>query len=151
MTAPVRSTAAEAPIQMPRTADPEQAAASAGQTVAQAGAGIGRRALKQLGDNPLGALFGAAIVALLIFTLNSTNDRITRLEGHMDARFAQVDARLAALEDDVAELNENMAELDRKLTAIIAALNMTDEVTAALDGRLIDRTPTSDPANAAPG
>ena len=144
MTAPVHSTAAEAPIQMPRTADPEQAATTAGQTVAQAGAGVGRRALKQLGDNPLGALFGAAIVALLIFTLNSTNDRITRLEGRMDARFAQVDARLAALEEDVAEIN-------RKLTAIIAALNMTDEVTAALDGRLIDRTPTSDPANAAPG
>ena len=144
MPAPVHSTAAEAPIQMPRTADPEQAAASAGQTVAQAGAGVGRRALKQLGDNPLGALFGATIVALLIFTLNSTNDRITRLEGRMDARFAQVDARLAALEEDVAEIN-------LKLTAIIAALNMTDEVTAALDGRLIDRTPTSDPANAAPG
>ena len=144
MTAPVHSTAAEAPIQVPSSADPQRAAATAGQTVAQAGAGVGRRALKQLGDNPLGALFGAAIVALLIFTLNSTNDRITRLEGRMDAR-------LAALEDDVAELNENMAELDRKLTAIIAALNMTDEVTAALDGRLIDRTPTSDPANTAPG
>ncbi len=144
MTAPVHSTAAEAPIQMPGSAEPEQAATTAGQTVAQAGAGVGRRALKQLGDNPLGVLFGTAIVALLIFTLNSTNDRITRLED-------RVDARLAAIEEDIAELNQNMAELDRKLTAIIAALNMTDEVTAALEGRLIDRTPTSDPANSAPG
>ena len=139
-------TAAEVPTQVPRSAEPGQAAAAEGQTVARAGAAVGRRALQQLGENPLQALFGAALVALLIFNLNSTNDRITRLEERMDARFAQVDARFAALEEDVAEIN-------LKLTAIIAALNMTEEVTAALEGRLIAPTPAPDPANTgtAPG
>ena len=64
----------------------------------------------------------------------------------MDARFAQVGARFAAIEEDVAEIN-------LKLTAIIAALNMSEEVTAALEGRLIAPTPAHDPANTgtAPG
>ncbi len=117
-----------------------------GQTVARAGAAVGRRALQQLGEYPLQALFGAALVALLIFNLNSTNDRITRLEERMDARFA-------ALEEDIAELEEHVAEINLKLTAIIAALNMTEEVTAALEGRLIAPTPAPDPANTgtAPG
>ena len=131
---------------MPRTAEPEQTATTERSTVTRAGAAVGRRALQQLGENPLQALFGAALVALLIFNLNSTNDRITRLEERMDARFAQVDARFASLEEDVAEIN-------LKLTAVITALNMADEVTAALEGRLIDRTPDldSDPADASPG
>ena len=106
---------------------------------------------RQLGDNPLQALFGAAIVALLIFTLTGINDRstrvedrIARLENRIDARFAQVDARFAALGEDVAEIN-------LKLTAIIAALNMTEDVSAALEGRIIDRSPNPDPAGYTPG
>ena len=146
MTASTHTAAAEVPADMPRTAEPGQAAAAEGQTVARAGAAVGRRALQQLGENPLQALFGAALVALLIFNLNSTNDRITRLEERMDARFA-------ALEEDIAALEEDMAEINLKLTAIIAALNMTEEVTAALEGRLIAPTPAPDPANTgtAPG
>ena len=49
-----------------------------------------------------------------------------------------MDARFAALEEDMAELKEGVAELDRKLTAVIAALNMTEEVTAAIEGRIGD-------------
>ena len=139
MTASTQTAAAEVPAKMPRTAEPGQAAATEGQTVAREGAAVGRRALQQLGENPLQALFGAALVALLIFNLNSTNDRITRLEERMDARFA--------------EIKEDTAEINLKLTAIIAALNMTEEVTAALEGRLIAPTPAPDPANTgtAPG
>ena len=118
------TTAAEVSSQMPRTSDYKGAAVPAGHTAAQGGAMVGRRALKQLGENPLLAVFGAALVALLIFSLNSTNDRITRLEDRMDARFT-------ALEEDVSEIDLKLTDLDRKLTAVIAALNMTEEVTAA--------------------
>ena len=146
MTASTQTAAAEVPAEMPRSAEAGQAAAAEGQTVARAGAAVGRRALQQLGENPLQALFGAVLVALLIFNLNSTNDRISRLEERMDARFA-------ALEEDIAALEEDVAEINLKLTAIIAALNMTEEVTAALEGRLIAPTPAPDPANTgtAPG
>ena len=153
MTASTHPAAPEVPAQMPRSAEPGQAAAAEGQTVARAGATVGRRALQQLGENPLQTLFGAALVALLMFNLTATNDRITRLEERMDARFAQVDARFAALEEDIAKIEEDIAEINLKLTAIIAALNMTEEVTAALEGRLIAPTPAPDPANTgtAPG
>ena len=125
------TTAAEVSSQMPRTSDHQGAAVPAGHAAAQAGAMVGRRALKQLGENPLLAVFGAALVALLIFSLTSTNDRITRLEDRMDARFT-------ALEEDVSEIDLKLADLDRKLTAVIAALNMTEEVTAAIEGRIGD-------------
>ena len=153
MTASTHTAASEVPAEVPRSAEPGQAAAAEGQTAARAGAAVGRRALQQLGEYPLQALFGAALVALLIFNLNSTNDRITRLEERMDARFERMDARFAALEEDIAELQEGVAEINLKLTAIIAALNMTEEVTAALEGRLIAPTPAPDPANTgtAPG
>lgn len=132
------TTAAEVSSQMPRTSDYKGAAVPAGHTAAQGGAMVGRRALKQLGENPLLAVFGAALVALLIFSLNSTNDRITRLEDRMDARFTALEARFTALEEDVSEIDLKLADLDRKLTAVIAALNMTEEVTAAIEGRIGD-------------
>ena len=147
MTAPAHSTTAEATPAMPSTPGSQTPAAAPTHAPARTAAGIGRRAWEQFADNPLQALFGTALVALLIFNftitnariddtnarIDDTNDRITRLEEKMDARFA-------ALEEDVAEIN-------LKLTALIAALNRTDEVDAALDGQLIDRTPVPDPAD----
>ena len=166
MTVPTHATAVEVPTPMPRTAESGQAAAVDGEAVTPAGANVGRRALKQLGENPLLVLFGTAIIALLVFNLNATNDRITRLEARMDARFAALEAdvdglrkdmddRFAALEEDMDDLDRRLttlideldrrlttliAGLDRKLTALIAALNMTGEIDAALEGRLV-RTP----------
>ena len=138
---------------MPRTTGPSNPAATPvegpgrAEHAARTAAGIGRRAWEQFTDNPLQALFGTAIVALLIFnftTLNAriddTNDRITRLEDRVTRLEEKMDARFAALEEDVAEIN-------LKLTALIAALNRTDEVDAALEGRLIDRTAVPDPAD----
>ena len=125
---------------MPGTADSQTPATTPTHAPARTAAGIGRRAWEQFADNPLQALFGTAIVTLIIFNfttlnfrINDTNDRVTRLEETMDARFA-------ALEEDVAEIN-------LKLTALIAALNRTEEVDAAIEGRLLDptRTPIPDP------
>lgn len=144
MTAPAHSTAAEVAPAMSSTPGSQTTAAAPTHAPARTAAGIGRRAWEQFADNPLQALFATAIVALLVlnFTtfsarIDDTNDRITRLEEKMDARFA-------ALEEDVAEIN-------LKLTALIAALNRTDEVDAALEGRLIDRTPVPGPADVPPG
>ncbi len=141
--------------------------AGAARASSAAGVGIGRRVLQQLVENPLQSLFGAAIIALLTFTLTTTharfgdinqriddqntafnariddqnasfnarfddmNTRITRLEDEMNARFEALEARFEPLEASVAEINV-------KLTALIAALNMSAQVEAAEEGRLID-------------
>ena len=147
MTAPARSTAAEVAPAMPSTPGSQTPAAEPTHAPARTAAGIGRRAWEQFADNPLQALFATAIVALLVlnFTItgariddtnariDDTNDRITRLEEKMESQFA-------ALKEDVVEIN-------LKLTVLIAALNRADEVDAALEGRLIDRTPVPDPAD----
>ena len=90
----------------------------------------------QIAENPLASLLGAVIVVLLGFNLTVTHDRINRIEDRIirfenkvDARFAQVDARFDSLESGVAEIN-------LKLTALIAHLNATEAVDAALEGRL---------------
>ena len=69
-----------------------------------------------------------------------TSDRITRLENEdtvntrfddVDAEFAKVDARFGCLEDAVGEINV-------KLAALIAHLDKTGEVEAAVEGRIED-------------
>ena len=113
----------------------------------------------QIAENPLLSLFGVALtifgtalVALLLFALNSINDRIDglearidrvevslgeridRLEAKVDAGFAEQGARIAELD---ARLTAQIAELDRRLTALIAHLNATEAVEAALEHRLL--------------
>ena len=92
----------------------------------------------KLTDNPLLTILGTAAVGLLIFTLTRTDNRIDRLEDRMDAGFAAVDARFDAQDAKIDEIN-------LKLTALIAALNATDEVDAALEGRLLDPDTAASP------
>lgn len=142
---------------MPPTAHPQDRAAAGVDVPARdasaprTAAGIGRRAWEQFADNPLHAVFGTVIVGLLIFNytalnfrINDTNDRITRLEDRVTRLEETMDARFAALEEDVAEIN-------LKLTALIAALNRTEEVDAAIEGRLLDPTRTPVPDGVPPG
>ena len=77
----------------------------------------------QIADNPLLTLLGTVVVALLVFTLTGTNSRIDRLEDKVDAGFAAQ--------------GDKIEQIDRKLTALIAALNATEAVDAALEGRLL--------------
>ena len=107
--------------------------------------------------------------------ISETNDRITRLEDKVDTGFARIDERFAQQDAKFderfaqldAKFDERFAQLDAKfderfaqqdakfdeinlkLTALIAHLNATAEVEAALDGRLLDpnTTPTDNPAN----
>ena len=109
----------------------------------------------RLGDNPMQAVLGAAVVGLLIFSLTSNSNRIARLEDAINAGFAAQDAkfedrfakfedridgledRIDGLEDRIDGLEDRIDDLDLKLTALIAALNKTDEVAAAIEGRLM--------------
>ena len=126
MPAPVHNPAAQALPHMAHTPDPQPPR----HTPAAAAATAARPRIRdQIAENPLASLLGAVIVVLLGFNLTITHDRINRLENTVDARFAQVDARFDSLESDVAEIN-------LKLTALIAHLNATEAVDAALEGRL---------------
>lgn len=87
----------------------------------------------QIADNPLLTLLGTVVVALLVFTLTGTNSRIDRLEDKVDAGFAAQ--------------GDKIEQIDRKLTALIAALNATEAVDAALEGRLLG----SDAGGSEPG
>ena len=111
-------------------------------------------------EHPLQAILGAVVVLLLGFALTQTNGRISRLDDKVDAgfarideRFAQQDAKLderfAKVDERFAQQDEKLDEINLKLTALIAALNATAEVEAALDGRLLDpnAAPNDNPAN----
>ena len=117
----------------------------------------------QIAENPLLSLFGGAVVALLtalgtlvvallVFTLTSINDRIDslgeridRLEVSLNDRIDRLEVslndRIDRLEDKVdagfAAQGAQIAELDRKQTALTAYLNATEAVDAALEHRLL--------------
>ena len=55
----------------------------------------------------------------------------------IDARFVQIDVRLDKIEARLDRLEARIHQLEVKLTALIAALNMTDAVAAAIEGRLL--------------
>ena len=154
---------------MAPTADP-QPSSPAPTVPATAPATVPRKWAK-LTDNPLLTVLGTAAVALLVLTLTRTDNRISRLEDKMDAGFAAVDAKFAAqdakidakfaaqdakfaaVEDKMgagfaavdakfAAQDAKIDDMSMKLTALIAALNATEEVGAALEGRLLDSAPT---------
>ena len=70
--------------------------------------------------------------------------RFVALEDKMDVRFAEqdakFDARFVALEDKMdvrfAELQKGQVEINRTLTALVASLNKTEAVDAALESRI---------------
>ena len=172
MPAPVHNPAAQAPPHMAHTPEPQPpthtpAAAAATATLTAAAR---PRIRDQLAQNPLASFLGAVIIVMLGFTLTTSYDRITRLEDKIDTRFAaqdqkidtkfaQVDARFAAQDQKIDtefaqvdarfdSLESDVAEINLKLTALIAALNATDAVDAALEGRLTGAG-AADPADEA--
>lgn len=96
----------------------------------------------QIAENPLASFLGAMVVALLVSMLATTNIRINRLEDRVDAGFAAQDAKFDAkidkLDAKFDQLEAKFDEMNLKLTALIAKLNATDDVDAALEGRLTD-------------
>jgi len=127
---------------MAHSPDSEPAPTPRTGAAARDGAGTlaaGRTRLRdQIAANPLLSLFGAVlagilgfmgtvVIALLAYTLATTNDR-----------FAEVNDRFARLEAKIDAQDAKIDEINLKLTALIAALNMAPEVGAALQGTLLD-------------
>ena len=59
-------------------------------------------------------------------------------DAKFEARFASIDQRFAQQDAKFEGLDAKLDEIDLKLTALIAGLNATQQVGAALDGRLLD-------------
>ena len=166
MTAPTPIPAAETAPHMVHTPDtapqapPEQARPAQARAAAAARPGL----FAQAAENPLLSFFGLLVVALLAaaiaspnIRINDTNRRIDRLEDKMTAKFDALDAKFDAKFDALDakfdakfdaldakfdakfdELEAKFDEMNLKLTALIAKLNATADVNAALEGRLTD-------------
>ena len=143
-TAPIPA-AAEAPLMDPDTIDPDTRADPAAPRAQPAARATLR---SQAAENPLATFLGLVVVALLVAMLATTNVRINRvedsvssLEDKVDAGFAAVDAKFAAqdakFDAKFDALDAKFDEMNLKLTALIAALNATDEVDAAVEGSLL--------------
>ena len=96
-------------------------------------------------ENPLPSVLGGIIVIMLGFILTTTNARISdtnnkidTLEAKMDDKIdkleAKMDNKIDKLEAKMDDLEVNTDDINLKLTALIAALNKTSEVDAALAG-----------------
>ena len=116
------------------------------------------------GDRPLVIALVSLIGLLLGLPMYLINDEVNEIEhkvdaleakidarfaaqdAKIDARFAQVDARFAQVGARFDSLKSDLGEINLKLTALIAALNATDEVDSALEGRLT-AAGTADPVD----
>ena len=67
----------------------------------------------------------------------------TRLSAKIDGLDTRLSAKIDGLDDRIDGLDDKLHRIDLKLTALIAALNKTGEVEAALEGRLLDSGPAS--------
>lgn len=103
-----------------------------------------RTLLQQCKDNPFQTLisvmltfFATLIVALFVSFSTSVDARFASV----DARFASVDARFTEVNNEIKDLRQDMndgfAEINVKLASIITALNLTEVVFAAEEGRII--------------
>ncbi len=135
----------------PMNPEPHDASTPPVQTSAPA-----KRKTLKLPDNALTATIGTLLGVLLVLAFNQTgaritdtndrltdtNDRLTRLEDKVVAGFTRIDERFAAqdakFEARFAAQDNKLDEIYLKLTTLIAALNATAEVEAAVDGRLLD-------------
>ena len=120
-------------------------------------------------DNLLLAIIGPMIVLLFGYSLYTSNDRFGEmndrlialeasidrrfdaLEEKMEARFATQDAKIDALEEKmdakIDALDGKIEEINLRLTALTAVLDKTDEVDAALDGRVASNVIGAAPHN----
>ena len=68
----------------------------------------------------------------------SIDQRFEQQDAKFEARFAGIDKRFEEQDAKFEALDAKLDEINLKLTALIAGLNATQQVGAALDGRLLD-------------
>ena len=114
-------------------------------TMVAADSGVKSAIWAKFTENPLPSVLGGVIVVMLSFVLTTTNarisdtndriddtnDRITSLEVKMDNRINGLEVKM---DNRINGLEEKVDDINLKLTALIAALNKTSEVDAALSG-----------------
>ena len=61
-----------------------------------------------------------------------------RVDDKIDTLDAKIDTKFGELDDKISGLDDKINNIDLKLTALIAGLNRTAEVEAALEGSLLD-------------
>ena len=104
---------------------------------------VGRRLVSpRLPERGMQGLLAMAFAGLLIFVFTDQSNRITRLDDRITRLEEKIDARFAAQDEKIdakfAAQNEKIDEINLKLTALIAALNMSRAVDAAVEGQLAD-------------
>ena len=82
-------------------------------------------------------VLGGVIIVLLSVLLQASADRFDKI----DERFDKIDERFAAqdakIDERFAAQDAKIDDIDLKLTALIAALNMTEQVNSAVEGKLL--------------
>ena len=97
--------------------------------------------MAKFSDNAVPSLVVAIVIGLVMFNLNQTNDRITRLEDNQQeiavalatltaqfaafeeevgARFAAIDTRFGAIDARLTKLDENQLEIAQTLARLVA-------------------------------
>ena len=82
-----------------------------------------------------------ALEARIDRRFDAQDARIDRRFAQIDRRFAQIDARFDAQDARIGALEARIDEINLKLTTLIALLNKTDEVDAALAGEITASAP----------
>ncbi len=107
------------------------AASTADETPAAPRRSIWGAGWAKFSDNAIPSLVFGLFAGLMLFNLNETSDRITRLEESIDTRFAAVDARFVRLEAEIdarfTKLEENQKEIALTLARLVALFEAHDE------------------------
>lgn len=77
---------------------------------------------------------------------DAVDARFEAQNARFDAKFDAIDAKFDAIDAKFDAIDAKIDEINLKLTALIAALNATTEVDAAVDGRLLGASPVAKPA-----
>ena len=104
------------------------------------------RSWARLGDHPIQTALATLAVGLLFFSLTTLDNKIEKVDTKIDKAEARLTARIDKVEAKVDGLNAKVDEVNLKLTALIAGLEMTGLVDAAVEGRL----PAAEPADSEP-
>ena len=151
MEASAHTPAAQALPHMARTPEPSPATAVSSDT-ADARAAARTRMRDQVSENPLMTLFGTVLVALLMFNFTTTHsrigdtngsvvrleDRVTRLEESVGARFQAQNAKIDALfEAQNAKMDRLFEAQNAKIERLLAAQDAKmDRLLAAQDAKM---------------
>ena len=165
MTAPMQAPASEVSAPMDDTPQSSTSGPSNGPRPARTPTATTNTAMLMAFAVALIGVVGA-VLGLPVYYIDGEVDdleaRVVALEDKMDVRFAEQDAKFVALEDKMdvrfaeqdakfdarfvaiedkldvrfAELQKGQVEINRTLTALVASLNKTEAVDAALEGRI---------------